>query len=66
MNGGISLGNILVIIALMGSLILSWGIFTEKVSAMETQLEKKANKETVEVQFNHIQQQLQDIKELLE
>ena len=65
MNGGVSLGNIIVIIVLLAGLIGSWAVFGEKVSAMEVQIEKKASKETVDLQYEFIQQQLKDIKGLL-
>ena len=60
-NGNISLGNILVILTMLVTIILSYS----KVSAGVEMLDKKADKEVVEVHFQYIQKQLDEIKTLI-
>ena len=61
LNGNISLGNILVILTMLVTVILSYS----KVSAGVEMLDKKADKEVVEVHFKYIQKQLDEIKTLI-
>ena len=61
LNGNISLGNILVILTMLVTVILSYS----KVSAGVEMLDKKADKEVVEVHFEYIQKQLDEIKTLI-
>ena len=61
LNGNISLGNILVILTMLVTVILSYS----KVSAGVEMLDKKADKEVVDVHFKYIQKQLDEIKTLI-
>ena len=61
LNGNISLGNILVILTMLVTIVLSYS----KVSAGVEMLDKKADKEVVEVHFQYIQKQLDEIKTLI-
>ena len=60
-NGNISLGNILVILTMLVTIVLSYS----KLSAGVAILDKKADKEVVEVHFKYIQKQLDEIKTLI-
>ena len=60
-NGNISLGNILVILTMLVTIVLSYS----KVSAGVDMLDKKVDKEVVEVHFQYIQKQLDEIKTLI-
>tara|TARA_Y100000310_G_scaffold328444_1_gene396588 strand:+ start:398 stop:607 length:210 start_codon:yes stop_codon:yes gene_type:complete len=60
-NGNISLGNILVILTMLVTIVLSYS----KLSAGVEALDKKADKEVVDVHFKYIQKQLDEIKTLI-
>ena len=61
MNGGISLGNIIVILTLIVTVSISYS----NLSASVQNIEKKADKSVVDLQFSYIRQQLDEIKELI-
>ena len=48
------------------ALAVLWGSSQNRISNIERQLERKADRELVEVKFEFIQSQLSDIKQLLE
>jgi len=64
-NTNISLENITVIIALVGSVILAFGSMKADVRLIQTQVEKKADKELIEYKFEVIMGEIGEIKEIL-
>jgi len=71
-NGDVSLGNILVILTLVASVIFSYSNLKANVDVVANDVEKvvmsiskKADKDLVELQFGHINQQLNEIKNLI-
>ena len=64
-NTNISLENITVIIALVGSVILAFGSMKADVRLIQTQVEKKADKELIEYKFEVIMGEISEIKEIL-
>jgi len=66
LNGNFSVGNVWTIIITLMALAVLWGSSQNRISNIERQLERKADRELVEVKFEFIQSQLSDIKQLLE
>jgi|TARA_R100001463_G_scaffold103690_1_gene158181 hypothetical protein len=64
-NTNISLENITVIIALVGSVILAFGSMKADVRLIQTQVDKKADKELIEYKFEVIMGEISEIKEIL-
>jgi hypothetical protein len=64
-NGGISTGNIIVMITMLISVVLAYSKLSTTVDVVNIELSKKAEKEVVEVHFTYIQQQLDEIKTLI-
>jgi len=46
-------------------LAVLWGTQTTKMSYVELELEQKADKDIVEVQFDYITKQLEEVKQML-
>ena len=72
-NGDISLGNILVILTMLASVIFSYSnlqanvdIVAKDVEKVTQNMAKKANKDVVEIQFMHINDTLEEIKNLIQ
>ena len=72
-NGDISLGNILVILTMLASVIFSYSnlqanvnVVAKDVEKVSERVAKKANKDVVEIQFMHINNQLEEIKTLIQ
>jgi len=65
LNGGISTGNIIVLVTMFVSVILAYSKLSTTVDMINGELSKKAEKEVVEVHFTYIQQQLNEIKTLI-
>ena len=65
-NGSFSIGNVWTIAITILALAVLWGSSQNKIDNLEKAIERKANKELVEVKFEFIQTQLSDIKDLLE
>ena len=72
-NGDISLGNILVILTMLGSVIFSYSnlqanvdVVAKDVEKVTQNMAKKANKDVVEIQFMYINDQLEEIKNLIQ
>tara|TARA_Y100001963_G_scaffold149477_1_gene229065 strand:+ start:462 stop:707 length:246 start_codon:yes stop_codon:yes gene_type:complete len=72
-NGDISLGNILVILTMLASVIFSYSnlqanvnVVAKDVEKVSERVAKKANKDVVEIQFKHINSQLEEIKQLIQ
>ena len=72
LNGDISLGNILVILTMLASVIFSYSNLKADVEIVAADVEKvnrltakKVDKEIVELQFGYINQQLDEIKNLI-
>ena len=66
LNGNFSVGNVWTIIITLMALAVLWGSSQNRIANIERQLERKADRELVEVKFEFIQSQLSDIKQLLE
>ena len=64
-NRGITTGNIIQIVILVLGLAVLWGTQTTKMSYVELELEQKADKDIVEVQFDYITKQLEEVKQML-
>ena len=64
-QGGISIGNIITIVMLGFSLALGWGTMNEKTAQLEQDLEYKADQKVVDVQFEYIKRDLNEIKQIL-
>jgi len=64
-NRGITTGNIIQIVILVLGLAVLWGTQTTKMSYVESELEQKADKAIVEVQFDYITKQLEEVKQML-
>ena len=72
-NGDISLGNILVILTMLASVIFSYSnlqanvdVVAKDVEKVTQSMAKKANKDVVEIQFIYINDQLEEIKNLIQ
>ena len=72
-NGDISLGNILVILTMLASVIFSYSnlqanvdVVAKDVEKVTQSMAKKANKDVVEIQFMYINDQLEEIKNLIQ
>ena len=64
-NGGITLGNVLIIISLIVSLSMAWTSISSSVDTLREKVSNKADKDVVEVKFDFIQKELKEIKEML-
>ena len=64
-NGGISMGNLLVILTMLASVIFSYSRLAADVEDVRRMTGKKANKEMVDLKFGYIHQQLDEIKNLI-
>jgi type II secretory pathway component PulC len=72
-NGDISLGNILVILTMLASVIFSYSnlqanvdVVAKDVEKVTQNMAKKANKDVVEIQFMYINDALEEIKNLIQ
>jgi len=66
-NGGIiSTGNLIVIATVLVSISLAWGSMNASIAQVKAELKQKASKEVVDVKFEYIQQELSEIKGMLE
>tara|TARA_R100000458_G_C8185329_1_gene180917 strand:+ start:438 stop:653 length:216 start_codon:yes stop_codon:yes gene_type:complete len=61
----ISLENICVILALVGSVILAFGSMKADVRIIQDQVDKKADKELIEYKFEVIMGEISEIKQML-
>tara|TARA_Y100001970_G_scaffold202494_1_gene246493 strand:+ start:1475 stop:1690 length:216 start_codon:yes stop_codon:yes gene_type:complete len=61
----ISLENICVILALVGSVILAFGSMKADVRIIQDQVDKKADKELIEYKFEVIMGEISEIKQIL-
>ena len=73
LNGDISLGNILVILTMLASVIFSYSnlqanvdVVAKDVEKVTQNMAKKANKDVVEIQFMYINDALEEIKNLIQ
>ena len=66
LNGYISTGNIIVIGTILVSISLAWGSMNAAITQLKAELDLKASKEVVDVKFEYIQQELSEIKQMLE
>ena len=64
-NGGISLGNVIVIITLIASVAVAWGSMGSIISEVKEDVEKKADKELVDYKFTVILSEIAEIKDML-
>tara|TARA_R100000655_G_scaffold4388_4_gene14051 strand:- start:5762 stop:5977 length:216 start_codon:yes stop_codon:yes gene_type:complete len=61
----VSLENICVILALVGSVILAFGSMKADVRIIQDQVDKKADKELIEYKFEVIMGEISEIKQIL-
>jgi len=64
-NGGVTLGNVLIIISLSVSLSMAWTSISSSVDTLREKVSNKADKDVVEVKFDFIQKELKEIKGML-
>ena len=62
-NNKISAGNILTIVILLLTMAVSWGSFSNRIGDVESDLDKKADKEVVEVKLDYIILQIEELKQ---
>ena len=62
MTNKISTGNVLTIVILLLTMAVSWGSFSSTITDMQGDLEKKADKEVVELKLDYIILQLDELK----
>jgi hypothetical protein len=68
-NGGISIGNIWTILVTVLCLAVLWGSNQVKLEHVqkdvENLVESKADKDVIEIQYNHLSSEIAEIKEML-
>ena len=64
-NGGISLGNVIVIVTLIASVAVAWGSMSSIIFEVKEDVEKKADKELVDYKFTVILSEIAEIKDML-
>jgi Pyruvate/2-oxoacid:ferredoxin oxidoreductase gamma subunit len=64
-NGGISVGNIITIAMLGVSMAVAWGAMNSSIEKIEEQVALKADRAVVDVNFEYIKRDLEEIKELV-
>tara|TARA_Y100001963_G_C6594730_1_gene359665 strand:+ start:285 stop:497 length:213 start_codon:yes stop_codon:yes gene_type:complete len=64
-NKNVSTGNIVTIFTMVVAIALSYGRVSTRVDMVNAELIKKAEKEVIEVHFEYIQKQLDEIKVLI-
>lgn len=64
-SNGISLGNIVTIVMLLVSIIFGWSTMSNDISSLKSEIGEKADREVVDVKFEHIRDALTEIKEIL-
>ena len=64
-NGGISLGNVIVIITLIATVAVAWGSMSSIIFEVKEDVEKKADKELVDYKFTVILSEIAEIKDML-
>ena len=64
-NGGISLGNVIVIITLIASVAVAWGSMSSIIYEVKEDVERKADKELVDYKFTVILSEIAEIKDML-
>lgn len=62
---GITTGNIIQIVVMLLGLAVLWGETGKRVDYIEKEVNKKANVESVNIQFQHISEQLNELKSML-
>jgi hypothetical protein len=64
-NGGISLGNVIVIVTLIASVAVAWGSMSSIIYEVKEDVERKADKELVDYKFTVILSEIAEIKDML-
>jgi len=64
-NGGISLGNMLVIITMIVTVTMAWTSISSSVDMLNEEIDGKADEDVVTVKFEYIQHELEEIKDLI-
>ena len=65
LTGGISVGNIITIAMLGVSMAVAWGAMNSSIEKIEEQVALKADRAVVDVNFEYIKRDLEEIKELV-
>ena len=64
-NGGISIGNIMTLVTMVVAIALSYSKVSTRVETLSNDISNKAEREVIEVHFQYIQKQLDEIKLLI-
>ena len=64
-NGGISIGNIMTLVTMVVAIALSYSKVSTRVKTLSSEISNKAEREVIEVHFQYIQKQLDEIKLLI-
>lgn len=64
-NGGISVGNIITIAMLGVAMAVAWGAMDSRLLTVQDELDKKADKELINVKLKYIQRDVAEIKQML-
>tara|TARA_R100000687_G_scaffold55462_1_gene44198 strand:+ start:160 stop:381 length:222 start_codon:yes stop_codon:yes gene_type:complete len=64
-NGGVSLGNVIVIATLVVSVAIAWGSMNSMMAQVKDDIVKKADRELVDYKFTVILSEIAEIKEML-
>ena len=64
-NGGISIGNIVTLVTVIVAIAFSYSKVSTRVETLSSEISNKAEREVIEVHFQYIQKQLDEIKLLI-
>ena len=62
MKNGVSTGNWLTIVVLLVSVAVAWGSWTTSLRQIQKEVEKKADKDVVELKLDYIIEQINELK----
>lgn len=65
-NGGISLGNLIVVFTIVVSIAVAWGSMNTVIAQVRTELGQKAPKDVTDVKFEYIHKELIEIRQMLD
>ena len=65
-NGGISLGNLIVVFTIVVSIAVAWGSMNTVIAQVRTELGQKAPKDVTDVKLEYIHKELIEIRQMLD
>jgi len=65
-NGGVSLGNLIVIVTIVVSIAVAWGSMDTAITQVRSELDQKAPKDVTDVKFEYIHKELIEIRQMLD